>query len=147
MTRNTLNFLIDAVTAAIMLGMIATGLIIRFVLPPGSGSARGLWALNRHEWGDVHFWLAVAAGVTVLLHLALHWQWVTVMVARLLTRRSANEIPGRLRRNVAGVLISTVDTNERLYDGTRDWRDRAMRGTFHSGTPVRDRRSDTRTQL
>jgi deaminated glutathione amidase len=61
--------------------------------------------------------------------------------------RADGIITGRLRRNAAGVLISTVDTNERLYDGTRDWRHRAMRGTFHSGTPVRDRRSDTRTQL
>jgi predicted amidohydrolase len=61
--------------------------------------------------------------------------------------RADGIITGRLRRNVAGVLVSTVDTNERLYDGTRGWRDRAMRGTFHSGTPVHDRRSDTRTQL
>jgi predicted amidohydrolase len=61
--------------------------------------------------------------------------------------RADGIITGRLRRNVAGVLVSTVDTNERLYDGTRGWRDRAMRGTFHSGTPVRDRRSNARTQL
>jgi hypothetical protein len=61
--------------------------------------------------------------------------------------RADGIITGRLRRNVAGVLVSTVDTNERLYDGTRGWRDCAMRGTFHSGTPVRDRRSNARTQL
>jgi predicted amidohydrolase len=61
--------------------------------------------------------------------------------------RADGIITGRLRRHVAGVLVSTVDTNERLDDGTRAWRDRAMRGTFHSGTPVRDRRSNTRTQL
>lgn len=61
--------------------------------------------------------------------------------------RADGIITGRLRRNVAGVLVSTVDTNERIYDGTRGWRDRAMRGTFHSGTPVRDKRSDTRTRL
>ena len=61
--------------------------------------------------------------------------------------RADGIITGRLRRHVAGVLLSTVDTKERLYDGTRDWRVRAMRGTFHSGTPVRDRRSEARTQL
>src|SRR5262249_55595077 len=54
---------------------------------------------------------------------------------------------GRLRRNVAGVLISTVDTNKHLYDGAADWRNRAMRGVFHSGELVRDVRSDNRTQL
>jgi predicted amidohydrolase len=54
---------------------------------------------------------------------------------------------GRLRRNVAGVLISTVDTTERLYDGTAGWRDRAMRGVLHSGTLVHDSRSAARRRL
>ena len=61
--------------------------------------------------------------------------------------RADGIITGRLRRNIAGVLVSTVDVHERLYDGTQGWRDRAMRGTFHSGTPVRDKRSDTRTRF
>jgi predicted amidohydrolase len=53
-------------------------------------------------------------------------------------------ITGRLRLNTPGVLISTVDTKARLYDSTVDWRGRAMRGVFHSGKLVRDRRSDNR---
>jgi hypothetical protein len=32
--------------------------------------------MNRHDWGDVHFWLAVAVGAVVLVHLALHWNWI-----------------------------------------------------------------------
>ena len=52
---------------------------------------------------------------------------------------------GRLRRNVAGVLVSTVDTELDLYDSTAAWRDRAMRGVLHSGTQVDDPRSDERT--
>jgi len=54
---------------------------------------------------------------------------------------------GRLRLNSAGVLVSTVNTKQQLYDSTVAWRDRAMRGTFHSGTLVRDRRSRERTRL
>jgi deaminated glutathione amidase len=54
---------------------------------------------------------------------------------------------GRLRRNAAGVLASTVDTRKRLSDGTAEWRARAMRGVFHSGNLVRDSRSDNRTRL
>ena len=56
-------------------------------------------------------------------------------------------ITGRLRLNMAGILISTVTTNEKLYDSTVAWRDRAMRGVFHSGVLVRDIRSDERTRL
>lgn len=54
---------------------------------------------------------------------------------------------GRLRRNTAGVLISTVDTTDDLYDSTRAWRDRAMNGILHSGTVITDPRSTDRTTL
>ena len=44
-----------------MLSMVATGLILRFVLPAGSGrQALTLWGWDRHDWGDTHFWLAVS---------------------------------------------------------------------------------------
>ena len=56
-------------------------------------------------------------------------------------------ITGRLRRHTAGVLISTVDTRRRFYDSTAAWRDRAMRGVFHSGAVVQDKRSKNRTVL
>jgi deaminated glutathione amidase len=61
--------------------------------------------------------------------------------------RADGIVAGRLRRHRAGVLISTVDTKQRLYDGTVHWRRRAMRGIFHSGTIVSDRRSTDRGSL
>jgi predicted amidohydrolase len=54
-------------------------------------------------------------------------------------------ITGRLRPNRPGILLSTVDPRQRLYDSTAAWRDRAMRGVLHSGTRVRDPRSADRT--
>ena len=54
---------------------------------------------------------------------------------------------GRLRRNVAGVLVTTVDTEQDLYDSTAAWRGRAMAGVLHSGTLVSDPRSADRTTL
>lgn len=56
-------------------------------------------------------------------------------------------VTGRLRRHAAGVLISHVNTDEPFYDSTAAWRGRAMDGTLHSGTLVRDARSDERTRL
>jgi len=56
-------------------------------------------------------------------------------------------VTGRLRRNVAGVLLSTFDPREELHDSTRAWRGRAIRGVLHSGTLVRDPRSRARTRL
>ena len=75
----------------LFLSLIFTGSIMRWVLPPGSGGGgsggehlgrgfrggRGavqtLWTLTRHQWGDVHFWIAAALVAFILLHLALHW--------------------------------------------------------------------------
>lgn len=54
---------------------------------------------------------------------------------------------GRLRRNRAGVLVTRVDTDQKLYDSTAAWRDRAIAGVFHSGTLVDDPRSDDRTAI
>ena len=56
-------------------------------------------------------------------------------------------VTGRLRRHATGVLVSEEDTEQEIYDSTRDWRNRAMDGIPHSGTLVRDRRSSERTQL
>ena len=56
-------------------------------------------------------------------------------------------ITGRLRLHTAGILVSEVNTYEQFYDSAVAWRDRAMRGILHSGTLVRNIRSDERTQL
>ena len=56
-------------------------------------------------------------------------------------------VVGRLRRNVAGVLITAKDSEEQFYDSTAAWRDRTMSGVFHSGRLVKDGRSDNRKSL
>jgi predicted amidohydrolase len=61
--------------------------------------------------------------------------------------RADGIITGRLRRNIPGVLISTIDTRESLYDSTVAWRDRAINGVYHSGTLVKDSRSRDRTGI
>ena len=52
----------------------------------------------------------------------------------------------RLAPHKAGLLLSAVDTDERFYDSTAAWRDRAMTGILHSGTLVNDPRSEDRTK-
>jgi hypothetical protein len=88
MRKNTLNFIVDAVTLLAILGMTGTGLILKFSLPPGSGG-RGLtlWGLGRHDFGTVHFWIAAALGALLIVHLVLHWSWVVGTIRRLANRR------------------------------------------------------------
>ena len=77
MRRSTVNYIVDWVSFLVMVGLIATGLLMRFILPPGSGGRGGghglaLWNLTRHGWGDVHFWLAAAA-LTLLFTFTYLW--------------------------------------------------------------------------
>ncbi len=96
MRRSTLNFLVDTLILSLIAAIVSTGLIMAFLLPPGSGRSdvepmgRGagersismLWGMSRHEWGDLHWWLSVALIVGALLHLVLHWRWIVAMITR-----------------------------------------------------------------
>jgi hypothetical protein len=110
MKRGTLNYLVDGVTFAGVLAMVATGLILEFVLPPGSGGRghRGgqeLWGLGRHDWGDWHFYLAMGLGALLLIHLALHWSWICAMTLRPFGAAGASAGKSPLKRNLAGCAI------------------------------------------
>jgi deaminated glutathione amidase len=52
---------------------------------------------------------------------------------------------GRLRRNSPGILLTTVDTGQRLYDSTAAERGQALAGQLHSGTLSSDPHSADRT--
>jgi hypothetical protein len=80
MSKSTINFIVDAVAFAAIVLLAASGALIHYVLPPGSGHFSRLWGMDRHQWGEMHFWLAVALLVAVALHLFLHWRWVVRMV-------------------------------------------------------------------
>jgi hypothetical protein len=76
MSRNRINCLVDVLAYLAMAGLAATGVIVRFRLPAGSGSD-AILGLTRHEWGGIHFWIAMALLVLMAIHVALHWTWVT----------------------------------------------------------------------
>lgn len=79
MKRSTLNRITDGLAFAGFVFVVATGFLLRSLLPPGSGSLHGvgtgygaaerpvtlLWGLTRHDWGNVHFWLAL--GLMIVL--------------------------------------------------------------------------------
>ncbi len=83
MRRTTLNFLVDTVALLFMAGMIATGLIVRYALPPGTGGRASIWGMGRHDWGDLHFYVAIGLLVLLIVHLSLHWFWTYVIANKL----------------------------------------------------------------
>lgn len=105
--RSTLNVLVDVVTLLAIFVMVATGLVIRFVLPPGTGGGHGegglaLWGYGRHDWGDVHFWTSVVLAVLLVVHVALHWSWVCVTTHRMLGGTETAQ-PAARRCNACGI--------------------------------------------
>lgn len=73
-----LNRIVDFLLWIAICLMLATGFILRYRLPPGSRGGRGLsiWDWGRHDWGDLHAWLAYAVCAMVVIHLVLHWRWL-----------------------------------------------------------------------
>jgi hypothetical protein len=89
MKRGSVNFVVDFISLVLLTALIVTGWIIRFILPPGTGGSgrllhdgagrehiRTLFSMSRHQWGDVHFYLAVAFIVSMIVHVVLHWDWI-----------------------------------------------------------------------
>ncbi len=90
MRRSKLNFIIDLISFIDLLGLVFTGFIMKYILPPGTGGygrgfrgGRGLqeeikyfWSMTRHEWGYIHFYLAVGFVILMVVHIILHWSWI-----------------------------------------------------------------------
>lgn len=80
MKRTHLNFAIDCLGFAGFVLLTATGVLMRYVLPPGSGHWTTVWTLDRHEWGSIHFWIAVVFLAVLAAHLFLHWRWIVALM-------------------------------------------------------------------
>lgn len=77
MKRSKLNFTFDAAAFAGFVFLTTTGVLMRYVLPPGSRRFSTIWGLDRHGWGDIHFWISIVFLGLLAMHLLLHWRWVT----------------------------------------------------------------------
>ncbi|OGP57715.1 MAG: hypothetical protein A2V67_16575 [Deltaproteobacteria bacterium RBG_13_61_14] len=80
MQRTKVNFIVDAVAFVALVLLTATGVLIRYVLPAGSGRFSALWGMDRHGWGQLHYWFSVVLMAAFGFHLFLHWRWVVNVV-------------------------------------------------------------------
>ena len=89
MKRSSLNFIVDLAALLNLLGLAFTGFIMKYILPPGSGGLgrrlhdgaggehiKDFWSMTRHEWGDIHFYLALLFVILMAVHIVLHWNWL-----------------------------------------------------------------------
>ncbi|MCC7145115.1 MAG: DUF4405 domain-containing protein [Phycisphaeraceae bacterium] len=103
MNRRTTHLWVDGSLLVTGVCLLTTGLMLYWVLPQGSRSAAVLgW--TRHEWGDIHFWLAMTMLGLLGLHLTLNWNWVCNTVYRTAVPQGAH-VPTDRVRCLAGVAV------------------------------------------
>ena len=106
MKRVNLNFGIDLAAFFALLMLVSTGLLMEFRLPPGSGGHEPyglgwramerptpvIWEMTRHQWGEIHFWIAVTFTLLLAFHLVLHWKWIVATSKNLSQRISKSTL-------------------------------------------------------
>ena len=97
MNKTWINFLVDLSMFVSVTLLTLLGLIMKYILPPGSGGGRHggegepfaatfLW-LTRHEWGGLHFKIALVLLSALAVHLLLHWTWIKCRLQALLQKK------------------------------------------------------------
>lgn len=99
MKRSKLNFIIDIVAFIAFLLLTTTGILLRYILPPGSGKHSTIWNLDRHEWGGIHFWISIVFFSILALHLFLHWRWIFSLI-----KGKSKKDDGKRKRSILGAL-------------------------------------------
>jgi hypothetical protein len=92
MDKLKLNFIIDALMFLTLMAIVGLGFLMKYTLPPGRelratyGSNLNLTWLgwNRHDWGDIHLYLALILLGLLVIHLILHWQQILGLFRRLI---------------------------------------------------------------
>jgi len=91
MAKPKLNFVIDALMFLCLMALAGLGFLMKYALPSG----RDAWAQygsnlqfswlgwDRHDWGDIHLYLAFTLLILLALHIILHWQPILGLFQRL----------------------------------------------------------------
>lgn len=102
MRKPTINFIIDSSAFLAFIFLISTGTLMYWVLPAGSGNL-SIWGLTRHDWGEVHMWIAVSFLSLIAAHVVLHWSWIVNMIKGKSKNRKVTKT-----RFLFGIVIFTI---------------------------------------
>lgn len=105
MKKSKLNLIIDALMLLCIAAIAGIGLLIKYVLVPGfkrweiynQNVDLSYWGMDRHEWGSIHFIIALTFLVLLIIHIVLHWPVIINIYCEL--------IPNSFVRRVIAVII------------------------------------------
>ncbi len=99
MSKTHLNFALDALIAVAFIFSALSGVVFLFA---GSGGYQGganaafqttVLGVSRWVWSDLHTWASLIMIAGVLLHVVLHWKWVTCVVKRMVRDWKKSRLP------------------------------------------------------
>jgi hypothetical protein len=100
MKKSKVNLVIDALLLLCIAAIAGIGLLMRNVLIPGykrwdiygRNVELYFWGLDRHQWGTVHFVIALLFIALLVLHIVLHWSMILGIYRRLIPNIAARWI-------------------------------------------------------
>jgi hypothetical protein len=104
LNRTKINFVVDVIALLAFVFLTATGFLLYNTLPAGSGHFTRIWGLDRHEWGQIHFWIAIIILAALAIHVILHWRWIVSIVKGRPREGSGN----RVGLGLFGVMMLTA---------------------------------------
>lgn len=96
-----LNYALDLVIAVAGIAVLVTGLVFLF---GGQGGFQGgrnpafrteMLGLARQAWNDLHTWSSLVLMAGIVVHLALHWDWIVCTTRQLLSSRALRRAEAR----------------------------------------------------
>ena len=73
-----MKYIIGAALFVDLTTLAVTGLLIGLVIPPGAGpgaTRHFLW-ISRHQWTELHLFLAIVLIFLLVLHGLMNWNWI-----------------------------------------------------------------------
>ena len=80
MKKPAFHLILDTAAFAAFVLLTSTGVLMRYVLPPGSGRRTTIWDLSRHDWGEIHFWISMVFLGLLAVHLLVHRRWIATVI-------------------------------------------------------------------
>ena len=83
-----------AIILFVVWGLVASSGLLLWLAPTGarSGQQPLLLGLTKSEWGDIHFWFAVATFVVTAIHVIIDWKALRGCVRYLATTHRSPRI-------------------------------------------------------
>jgi hypothetical protein len=96
--RPAVNFIVDSIAFLAFLLLTLTGWVLKYAPRgrggPAAGPGRDWLGVPHHAWGDIHFVVSIIFIVLIVVHVVLHWGWITRCARSILTRSPCPPVEG-----------------------------------------------------